>query len=200
MRQSVLALVVAAVGGFAVASCGNSNNNGDGGGSGDMAGTGGGAVDMAVAKTNCKGMANCVYTCIIGGSDINTCATQCSKNAKAGTANKWIAAVICGQNYCLGDQDMMSGKCVTLADPANAGSSDLCDPGKTFAQCTDPTYMSTSCNPCLDDSRNMWVLDESVDPANPGPPTFACAHAASADCTGAQTTCMASFNACLNNP
>src|SRR6185312_9760404 len=199
MRQMYLALAVAAVGGFALASCGGGNkSNGDMGA--DMAGTTGGAQDMAVVKTHCMGMANCVYTCILGGSDINTCATQCSKNAKPGTANKWIAAVICGQDYCLGDQDMNTGKCVAVPNPMNTAESNLCDPGTTYAQCSAAGYTSTSCNPCLDDSRNMWVLDESVDPANPGPPTFMCAKPSSADCTAAATTCMTQFAACRNDP
>lgn len=199
MRQMFLALAVAAVGGFALASCGSGNKGGGDMGA-DMAGTGGGAVDMAVVKTNCMAMANCVYTCIAGGLDINTCATQCSKNAKAGSANKWIGAVVCGQNYCLGDVDMMSGKCIQVADPNTAGSSYLCDPGTNFTTCTDPNHVSTSCNPCLEDSAYRFIRDDSIDPNNPGPPTGMCVRASSADCTGAQTTCMTQFNACLNDP
>jgi hypothetical protein len=197
MRQMVLALALAAVGGFAVASCGNSNNNGDGG-TGDMSG-GGPPPDLAIAKTNCMGVAQCVYTCISGGSDINTCATQCSKNAKAGSATKWTNAVICGQNYCLGNQDMMNGKCTSVPVPGMAGSSLLCDPGLTYAQCSDMNYMSTLCLPCLDQARNIWIYDISVDPANPGPPTGMCSDPTGADCMGAKNLCMTQFNACLND-
>ena len=196
MRQMFLALAVAALGGFMTASCGNSSNKGDMGGTGDMAGTGG-AQDMAVVKANCMGVANCVYTCISGGTDINTCATQCMKNAKAGSFNKWAAAVTCGQDYCVGDADMMTGKCVALAAPG--GGTDLCDPGITIAQCTASTYMSTSCLPCLDQARNQFIYDISVDPANPGPPTGMCSMPTSADCMGAKTACGTQFNACLND-
>ncbi len=197
MRHTFLALAVAAVGGFALANCGNSNNSSGDMGK-DMAGSGG-TQDMAIAKTNCMGVANCVYTCISGGTDINTCATQCSKNAKAGSATKWNNAVICGQNYCIGNADMMTGKCIQLPVPGMAGSSLLCDPGSTYAACSATGYMSTSCLPCLDQARNIWIYDISVDPANPGPPTGMCSMPTGADCTGAQTMCMTAFNACLND-
>jgi hypothetical protein len=198
MRQMVLALALAAAGGFAVASCGNSNNNGDGG-TGDMSG-GGPPPDLAIAKTNCMQMAQCVYTCISGGSDINTCATQCGKNAKAGSATKWTNAVICGQNFCLGDKDMMTGKCISLTPPGMpTANPNLCDPGIDYATCNDPNHMSTSCLPCLDQARNIWIYDISVDPANPGPPTGMCSDPTGADCSGAKALCMTQFNACLND-
>jgi hypothetical protein len=197
MRQMILALAVAAVGGFALASCGSSSNNNVDMGR-DMAGPAVGP-DMSIVKTNCMGMANCIYTCISGGTDINSCATMCAKNAKPGSATKWNAAVICGQNYCLGDQDMMSGKCIENAVPGMAGSFQLCDPGTTYAQCTATSYVSTSCSPCIEQARNLWFEDSSVDPMNPGPPTGMCSMPTSPDCTGAKTACMTQFNACLND-
>jgi hypothetical protein len=201
MRQMFLALAIAAVGGFALANCGGSNNNNGDMGK-DMAGVTAPA-DMSIAKINCMGVANCVYTCIGGGTDLNTCATQCSKNAKSGSATKWINAVLCGQSYCVGDADMMTGKCVSLpVTPGMDGPNDphdLCDPGTTIATCTASTYMSTSCQPCLDQTRNLWIDDISVDPANPGPPTGMCSMPTSADCTGGQAACTTPFNACLND-
>jgi hypothetical protein len=197
MRQMLLALAVAALGGFMTASCGNSNNNSGDMGK-DMAGAAG--PDMVVAKVNCMGVAQCMYTCIGGGTDINTCATQCSKNAKTGSAQKWINAVICGQNFCVGDADLGNGKCVEVAVPGMAGSFQLCDPGTTYAQCTATTYMSTSCSPCIEQARNFWFEDSSVDPMNPGPPTGHCSMPTSADCMGATAACMTQFNACLNDP
>lgn len=196
MRQMILALAVAAVGGFALASCGSSSNNNADMGK-DMAGTTNTGPDMSIAKTNCIGVANCVYTCITGGTDINSCATMCGKNAKPGSATKWNAAVICGQNYCLGNQDMMNGKCTEIPVPNMPGSSQLCDPGITYAQCSAMSYMSTSCTPCLDQARNIWIYDISVDPANPGPPTGMCSAPTGADCMGAKALCMTQFNACL---
>ncbi len=195
MRQMFLALAVAAIGGFMTASCGSSSNKGDMGA--DMAG--GMPPDMSIAKANCMGVANCVYTCISGGTDINTCATQCSKNTKAGSFTKWENAVLCGQAYCVGDADMMTGKCIEVPVPNMAGSFQLCDPNTTYAQCSASTYMSTSCLPCLDQARNIWIYDISVDPANPGPPTGMCSMPTSADCMGAKTACGTQFSACLND-
>lgn len=167
---------------------------------GDDAGGDGGQVqppDMVVVQLNCLAMGKCVWACLNGGTDINTCTTQCSKTAKPGSATKWTNAVVCGQDYCLGDTDMMTGRCVILSDPGNPGSSVLCDPGTSFTQCTATGYMSTSCSPCLDQARNIWFED----PSNPSnPPTGMCTMPTSADCMGARTTCMTVFNACLNDP
>jgi len=197
MRQMFLALVVAAFGGFMAASCGSSSNNNADMGK-DMAGAAG--PDMVVVKVNCMGMANCMYTCIGGGTDINTCATQCSKTAKAGSATKWINAVVCGQDYCKGNNDMMAPKCSSPVDPATGMPSNLlCDPGSTFAMCSASGYMSTVCAPCIEQARNFWFEDSSVDPMNPGPPTGMCSMPTSADCTGAKAACMTQFNACLND-
>jgi len=202
MRQMLLALAVAALGGFMTASCGNSsNNNGDMGK--DMAGSGSGQ-DMVVVKANCMGVALCMYECLgMPNADINSCFSSCSKNAKAGSATKWFNAVICGQSYCVGDEDMMTGKCVSVpVDPTKTGPNDphqLCDPGITLATCQDPNYMSTSCSPCIEQARNFWFEDSTVDPMNPGPPTGMCSMPTSADCMGAKTTCMTQFSACLND-
>ena len=201
MRQMILALAFSAVGGFALASCGNSSTPSgvDMAGKGDMASAMVGP-DMAVAKTNCLGVGTCVFTCLgQPGADINTCATMCQKNAKTGSFAKWAGAVGCGQNYCVGDADMMTGKCVEQAVPGMAGAFALCDPGITYAACTAMNYMSTSCSPCIEQARNFWFEDSSVDPMNPGPPTGMCSKPTSADCMGAKTSCMTQFNACLND-
>ena len=93
----------------------------------------------------------------------------------------------------------MTGKCIRIPVPGMAGSSTLCDPGTTYATCTTTSYMSTSCLPCLDQARNIWIYDISVDPANPGPPTGMCSDPTGADCTGAKALCTTQFNACLND-
>ncbi len=197
MRNSVLALVLAATAGFALASCGSSsNNNGDMGK--DMAGLGGG--DMTAVKVNCLGFANCVYNCLINQQgDINSCPTMCSKMAKPGSAAKWNAAVICGQSYCEGNVDAGTDKCDLVPVPGMPGASLLCDPGITYAQCSATTYMSTTCSPCLEEARNFWIFDITVDPMNPGPPTGMCPMPTSTDCTAAKAMCMTQFNACLND-
>jgi hypothetical protein len=158
------------------------------------------AADLSEIATNCMGMGKCVYTCVQGGTDVNTCSTRCSQTAKPGSATKWNSAVLCGQDYCVGNADMMSGRCILVAMPGSPGSSLLCDPGSTYAQCTSASYTSTSCLPCLDQARNIWLYDDSVDPSHPGPPTGMCSMPTSADCMGATAECMTQFNACLNDP
>jgi hypothetical protein len=201
MRKTLLALAVAALGGFMAASCGNSSNKGDMGGTSDM---GAAPPDMVVTKLNCEGVGTCVYNCLINGQgDLGTCAqTICAKTAKAGSVQKWINAVVCGENYCVGDADMMTGKCVEVTVPPSdmgAGGTLLCDPGSTAATCNSPSYMSKVCSPCLDNARNFWFIDEVTDPTTPNPPTFMCADASSADCTMAASTCMTAFGACRND-
>src|SRR4051794_3319121 len=197
MRQMFLALLVAGLGGFMAGGWGRSSKkNGDMGK--DMAGAAG--PDMVVAKSNCMQMSQCIYTCASGGTDVQTCITQCSKTAKTTSANKWITAVICGQDYCKGNNDMMAPKCVSPVDPATGMASNLlCDPQSSFAQCNAMGYMSTVCAPCIEQARNFWFEDSSVDPMNPGPPTGMCSMPTSADCMGAKAACMTQFNACLND-
>jgi len=158
------------------------------------------AQDMAKSPVDCMGVAQCMYSCLGGGNDIDTCYTQCSKTAKPGSAQKWLNAVICGQDYCVGDTDMMTGKCVEVAVPNETGSFELCDPGVTYAQCTATSYVSTSCWPCIEQARNFWFEDSSVDPKNPGPPTGMCSQPTSADCMGANAACSIQFDACRNDP
>ena len=198
MRQMFLALAVAAVGGFMAASCGNSSNKGDMGTT-DMNAA---PPDMVVAKLNCEGVGTCTYNCVLSGQgDLGTCAQViCAKTAKAGSVQKWVNAVICGQNYCEGDMDMMTGKCTSMMLMGDMGSgSILCDTGITYAQCTAANYTSTKCSPCLTAARNFWFIDESVDPMNPGPPTFMCPDPTNADCIAAKTACSTAFNACTND-
>lgn len=153
--------------------------------------------DLAPTPLNCLGMGKCVYDCLNAGSDLNTCDTRCSPKTKPGSASKWNNAVVCGQDYCIADADMKTGRCVEVADPGNPNVFVLCDPGITYAQCTAQTYVSTSCLPCLDQARNPWIYDTSTDPA--GPPTGMCSMPTSADCMGAKAMCMTQFNACLND-
>jgi hypothetical protein len=164
-------------------------------GVGDLAG-----ADLAGVKTNCMGHAQCMHLCISGGTDINTCQTQCTKNDKPGSAQKWVNALLCGQSYCVDNTDMMTGPCVEVQVPNMTGSYMLCDPGTTYAQCTASTYVSTTCQPCIEQARNFWFEDSSVDPMNPGPPTGICSQPTSAYCIGANMACMTQFDACRNDP
>lgn len=198
MRQMFLALAVAAVGGFLAASCGNSSNKGDMGGT-DMNAA---PPDMVMAKLNCEGVGTCTYNCVLSGQgDLGTCAQViCAKTAKAGSVQKWVNAVICGQTYCEGDMDMMTGKCLEHKFTTDMGMQDiLCDTNVTLMDCTASTYMSKTCSPCLTAARNFWFIDESVDPMNPGPPTFMCPDPTNADCIAAKTACATAFNACTND-
>jgi hypothetical protein len=113
-----------------------------------------------------------------------------------------LNAVLCGQDFCLGAKDMSNARCVRQPIPADMGPSpgdNLCDPGITALQCDDPAYQSSVCTPCLSEARNFWVFDESVNPMNPGPPSFMCPMPTSADCMAAQAACASTFNACLND-
>ncbi len=202
MRHTFLIMVVAALGGgFALASCGgNGKSNGDMGA--DLAGSGA-PLDMVMTKANCEGVGTAFYNCILGGGTFATCATQVQKNAKPGSFQKWANALTCGQSYCVGDADMMTGKCVEVLVPGDMSvaanvDGQLCDPGTTYAQCSAATYVSTSCTPCLDNAYDIWFLDDT-DPTNPGMPTFNCLDPTSPDCTGAQAACMTQFNACRND-
>src|SRR3954447_17237362 len=132
-QQMVLALALAAVGGFTLANCGGGSNNTGGDMGADMAG-GGGQPDMALPKLNCLGIGNCVINCIVANPamGIDGCFTTCSKQGKVGSASKWSNAFICGQNYCAPASDMV-GKCVRVADPMDPNSVSLCDQGQTYA-------------------------------------------------------------------
>jgi len=196
MRQMCLALVLAGVSGFAVASCGSSSHNGD------MGPDLGGSADMVQPKLSCEGVGSCVYNCLLTGQaqDLATCArTICAPMAKVGSEPKWEAAVLCGEGYCTGGADMGTAKCIDQKFTTDMGSGDaLCDPNVTVAQCLDPAYVSMICSPCLANARNYWFFDETV-PNNPAPPTFMCPDPASADCTGAATKCAQEFTACKND-
>jgi hypothetical protein len=197
MRQQMfLALALAAVGGFTLANCGGGSNNsgGDMGGP-DLAG-GGGAADMALPKLNCLGIGNCTINCIVANPmmGIDGCFSQCSKQGKVGSAAKWQTAFICGQNYCAPPSDM-AGKCVRVANPADMNQVSLCDPGQTYAQCTDINTPPGVCSKCLANARNLILADFSTDP--PGPPTGTCPDGATyPDCKGG-ATCTTMMNACI---
>ena len=199
MRHTFLIMVVAAIGGgFALASCGGGGkSNGDMGG--DMAVTG--TADMVMTKLNCEGVGTSIYNCyVVGGGDPSACVAAAMKAAKPGSYNKWSAAISCGESYCEGENDMIAPKCVNTfpGNDMTASLGLLCDPGVPYSTCDSQTYMSTSCNPCLDNSYDIWFLDDT-DPTAPGPPTFNCLDPSSADCTAAQAACTTAFNACRND-
>jgi hypothetical protein len=150
---------------------------------------------MALPKLNCLGIGNCIIQCIIANPTlgIDGCATQCAKQGKVGSSAKWQNAFICGQNYCAPPTDMV-GKCVRVTDPANSGSTSLCDPGQTYADCTAQGAPETTCTKCLSNARNFILADFSTDP--PGPPTGMCPDPASPDCKGG-AMCTTLMNACI---
>jgi hypothetical protein len=196
MRYSLLALAVAAIGGFAVASCGNGNQSGSGDMGADMAIVSG--PDMATPKLNCLGVGNCILQCFNAGmGDIASCFQNvCSKQAKVGSAMKWSNAFICGQNYCDPPTDMM-GKCVEVTVPPGqpgAGGKILCDPGQTYDQCSMATTPGVCAN-CISNARNL-IWGDFSNPMMPAPPTGMCPDPASADCKGG-AMCMTLMNACI---
>lgn len=203
MRYMFLAVLVAAVGGFTLASCGNSSKHGDMGA--DMAGAGG-STDMAVAKLNCLGVGYCIYQCVSGGQgDFQGCYNMCNKQAKPGSAMKWANAFVCGQDYCWPPSDMM-GKCVPVdippgepgyVDPGQPGypAQLLCDAGQTYDQCKNAT--TGQCISCIENARNIVYADFSVGPPA-GPPTGMCPDPTSPDCKGG-AMCMTVMNTCLGD-
>jgi len=148
---------------------------------------------LTPAPLNCLGVGNCVLDCVTGaGGDLNSCFNTCKSSAKSGSANLWASAFICGQDYCTAPADAMA-KCVTVVDPTT-GNTALCDPGTTYAQCTDGSFKSTSCEPCINNARNPVLGDFSKDP--PGAPTGMCPDPTSPDCKGG-AQCTSKFNSCL---
>jgi hypothetical protein len=189
MRQTWLALVVAAVGGFAMANCGsNSNNMSDMGK--DMAGPPA-PSDMAVVKLNCLGVGFCIASCT---SDPQTCFTMCGKMAKAGSANKFAMAFNCGQTYCAPNPDAgMTAACVTKTDPADGGTRPalLCDPNQSYDDCF--AGKPSGCNSCLDNAVGAPLLGDGTTP-----PTGMCTDASAPSCKGG-TMCTTVMNACIND-
>jgi hypothetical protein len=186
----VLALAVAAVGGFALASCGNSKNNGDMGT--DMGG-GGGALDMTVQKLNCLQIGYCVATCT--NPDPQSCFTMCTKNVKAGSDRKFANAFNCGQQYCAPNPDSgMAAACVPTpdpTDPTNQNKVYLCDPAQSYADCV--AGKPSGCNTCLDNAVGSPLLGDGVNP-----PTGMCTDEAAASCRGG-TMCTTAFQACTSD-
>lgn len=192
MRYTFLAGVMAVGLGLALGGCGSSSK-----GKGDM-----GGKDLSGPKLNCLAFSSCVYDCLAQNKgDINTCAQNiCIQEAKPNTYKKWVAAVTCGEDYCKGVGDGGVAKC-TQPDQSPGMMGDLlCDPGVTYAECNSSTYKSTVCSPCLDEARNFWFYDISVNPINPGPPTGMCPDPSTADCMGAKAACATEFDNCLNDP
>lgn len=193
MRRMFAAWILAGVSGFAVAGCGNGSN-----GNADMAQS---MPDLAaMAKLNCQGVGSCVYNCLLTGmaTSIAGCArTICAPMAKTGSEALWEAAVLCGEGYCTGGSvDAGTTKCVDHKLTGDMGTGDaLCDPNVTIDQCLAATYQSQICGPCLTEARNYWIFDET-NPQSPGPPTFMCLMASSADCMGANAKCAQQFAAC----
>lgn len=186
MRQTFLALAVAAVGGFTAASCGNSSNKGDMGGP-DMSGA---PADMVVAKLNCLAIGYCVATCT--NPDVQACFTMCVKNAKAGSQNKFAAAFNCGQSYCAPDPDSgMTAACVRTSDPTGVGGVLLCAPGETYAMCAMNT--PSGCNTCLDNAVGSPLFGDGTTP-----PTGMCTDPTMPSCRGG-TMCTTQFAACTSD-
>lgn len=196
MRHTVLALTIAAVGGFASAGCGSGSNNGGGGDMGrDMAGGGGGGgggMDMAAVKLNCLGIGFCIASCP-QGTPVQTCFTMCAKMAKPNSNTKFGNAFNCGQSYCAPDPDSgATAKCVRTVDPTGVNGPLLCAPGQTYAQCM--ANGPSICNTCLQDAIGDPLLGDGVTP-----PTGTCMNMSSPDCKGG-AMCMSQFAACIGDP
>jgi hypothetical protein len=187
MRQTLLALVVAAVGGFALANCGSSSNNNTDMGK-DMAGAGG-VGDMAAAKINCLGVGYCIATCT--SPDINTCIAMCMKMAKTGSYQKFANAVSCGQNYCAPDPDAgTAGSCVRKSGTSGTY---LCDPAQAYTDCV-AGQMQNGCTMCLDNAVGAPLLGDGTTP-----PMGTCTDPNAPSCKGGPA-CATVMNACISDP
>lgn len=123
-------------------------------------------LSVSPAPTGCRGYLQCRLDC---GLDA-TCASNCDKDVTAQGQNLYFAAITCGQNWCLGINDMGSGDCMLndagtkLIDangrPANSCRTCLSNAlAKLLAQqCTEmgpgcnPSSCSASANACLADT------------------------------------------------
>ena len=200
MRQMILALAVAAVGGFAFASCGSSsNNNADTGKTWRWRRR----PDIAIAKTNCTGVARASTPADQRAGDINTCDTLCAKNAKAGSATKWTTRSSAARTTAPATKDMMTGKCVSVPEAGHDQPERphmLCDPGIDIraVQRRRTTCRHRACPASIRRATSGSTTSASIRRTRARRP--ACARMPTgADCTGAKAGCMTQFNACLND-
>jgi len=143
--------------------------------------------DMAAAKVGCAGYVQCYSDCFTANPDTATasgCMTMCGKTAKANAANEFNAALSCGQEHCLGDQDAMSGKC-KLVVTGTTGT--LVNHDGSMISSSDPTSGTTGtkdCGVCLNDGLARLFGDT-------------CTNMSSSDCNPSE--CKTVTDTCLND-
>jgi len=166
MRNSILSLAACLM----VAGCGGGGGTPtvDGGGNKDLTMTGGNNPDLTTTtvKTGCAGYIQCLIDC---GSD-TACSAQCDKNVTTAGKQKESQAIACGQNWCLGTNDMGTGDC-TL----NAAMTMLVDK---------PGAPANTCSNCLNNSL-AGLFGDTCMPANDK-------NCNPAMCTATVTACQAS--------
>jgi hypothetical protein len=156
-----------------MAGCGDSGNNIqlDSGAKGDMAMTIH-DLSMTVTKLGCAGFLNCENNCPTDSqASFDACATMCKQNTKSTSLSKFMAALNCGQTWCIGNKDAGTAKC----DVVNGH---LVDVGATM-----PTTGGV-CDTCLNNSlANLF--------------SATCMPANSPDCNPA--SCASTVTACMSD-
>jgi hypothetical protein len=139
--------------------------------------------DMSMPPLNCLQFAICVVNCFntttipAGQNPFQVCGSQCAPMSTSTSINKWQAALVCGQNYCLGTNDASVAKCVD-------SNGQLVDqPGQTGV-----------CTACLNNATGALLGDISGIVATP--PNGMCPMPTNPDCDGG-TECKSLFDTCL---
>ena len=155
MRNSIWAAVAY----LAIAGC-SSNPSPSDSGMKDLAGSS--STDLpAVPKIGCIGYVQCLLDC---GKD-TVCSAQCEQSVTPVGKKKFLQAISCGQNWCLGSNDMGSGDCIvtgmnlTNKDGSAANTGTVCGDclnnslAALFGDACSPPS-SPNCNPPLCKAQN----------------------------------------------
>ena len=105
------------------------------------------AGDLTFVAVGCAGYRHCLDACV-GGTPYADCTLSCGATAKPGASDRFVAALTCAQDHCLGDTDAGDGAC------ARAGAQLVNRDGTTPAA-TDPSDGSNpakACYGCLHDA------------------------------------------------
>ncbi len=147
------------------------------------------SVDFSLSKLGCNGYASCMSGCFAGaGSTTAICTSMCSPQASSAAPIAYLAALGCGQTYCLGTAPEHY-KC-----KLDAAMTSLVNLDGTTIAAGDPTTGNTGtkdCRQCLTDALARLF-------------GYACSSTSSADCSlsGSNaniTMCGSTTTACLSD-
>ena len=198
MRQMFLALAVAAVGGFALANCGGSQQqqrrHGQGHGGGGPA-----PADMSIAQDQLPGRRQLRLHLRRRRHATSTPAPRCARRTRSRAApqqvgrGRHLRPELLHRRRRHDDRQVRHDR----SRPGMAGRL-LCDPGSTYAQCSDMNYMSTVCCRASISARHLSATSASTE--RPMARRPACARIRRAPTAWApRRSCTTQFNACLND-